>query len=110
MGKFLKRVEGCVIVAAASAAGLIGVCAGEVGGSVLYDNVRYVMGKAPHRIYREGIIIKRYTDENPYNGKKTRIKFDRKTQKWVATKRQPKKYMTAPKPKKATVNKTKKTK
>ena len=110
MGKFLKRVEGCVIVSAAAAAGVLGVCVGEVGGSVLYDNVRFVMGKAPHTIYREGTIIKRYTDVNPYNGQKTRVKYNKKTQQWVATKRQPKSYMTAPKPKKATVNKTKKTK
>lgn len=110
MGKFTKRIKGCAIVATSVVAGLIGVELGGNGGSLLYDDLLFVTGNAPHMVYREGKIFKRYTDVNPYNGKKTRVRFDKKTQKWVATKRQPKKYMAAPKPKKATVNKTKKTK
>ena len=65
---------------------------GGNGGAMLFDDLRFVCGMAPHPVYKEGKIIKRYTDVNPYTGKKTRVKFDKKAGKFVATKHQPKKF------------------
>lgn len=89
----MNRVKGAAIIGASAVGGLLGVELGGFAADGLYNDLLFVCGKAPHPVYREGKVIKRYTRVNPYNGKKTRVVYNKKTHDFVATKRQPKGYV-----------------
>ena len=93
MGKVMNRVKGATIIGVSAVGGLLGIELGGFAGDALYNDVLFCIGKAPHPVYREGKLIKRYTRVNPYNGKKTRVVYNKKTQKFVAVKHQPKGYV-----------------